>query len=252
MVGSRWRWGRARRATVPGSTSRFTERIRQRRLRAARPWLVGFCVVAVLALAVTAVAATPLFGVDDLRVTGTRLVTVADVRAAARVARGTPLARVDETAVSRRIGRLAPVASVTVTRQWPHTLAVRVVERAAAAVVPDGGGYAVIDRTGTVFDRAVKRPAALPVLKVTAPGAGDATTRAALTVLGALPPRLRALLIAIAADSPARIRLNLRDGRQIIWGDATLNDAKGRVAEALLGQDQRVLDVSAPAVIPTR
>jgi cell division protein FtsQ len=241
-----------RRAAVPDSTSRFTERIRQRRLRAARPWLVAFCVAAVVALAVTAVAATPLFGVNDIRVTGARLVTVAEVRAAARVARGTPLARVDEAAVSRRIGRLAPVASVTVTRQWPHTLAVRVVERAAAAVVPDRGAYAVIDGTGTVFDRTVKRPATLPVLKVTAPGAGDATTRAALTVLGTLPPRLRALLAVVTADSPARIRLDLRDGRQIIWGDATLNDAKARVAEALLGHNQRIMDVSAPAVIPTR
>jgi cell division protein FtsQ len=251
-VSSRWRLLRVRGAEVPESSSRFAERIRQRRLRAARPWLVALCAGAVLALVVTAVAATPLFGVTDIRVTGARLVTAADVRAAGRVARGTPLARVDPTAVGRRIGRLAPVASVTVTRHWPHTLAVRVVERAAVAVVPDGTGYVVIDRTGTVFDRAAKRPAALPVLKVTAPGAGDATTRAALTVLGALPPGLRVLLSAVVADSPARIRLDLRDGRQIIWGDATLNDAKARVAVALLGHDQRVMDVSAPAVIPTR
>jgi cell division protein FtsQ len=87
---------------------------------------------------------------------------------------------------------------------------------------------------------------------VNAPGGNDPATRAGLTVLGMLPPELRDPLAALAADAPARIRLKLRDGRQIVWGDATQNDAKVRVALALLSGDQPVIDVSAPSVIPTR
>jgi cell division protein FtsQ len=57
---------------------------------------------------------------------------------------------------------------------------------------------------------------------------------------------------ALVADAPARIRLELRDGRQVVWGDATQNDIKARVALTLLAGDQQVIDVSAPTVIPTR
>src|SRR5690242_11484792 len=137
-----WRLVRARREAVPDSVRRFSERVRQRRLRAALPWLVGLAAAAVLAGAATILLVTPLFGVSDVRVVGARLVTAAEVRAAAHVPPGTPLARVDAAAVSRRVARLAPVATATVIRHWPRTLVVRVVERTAVAVVPAGRRYA--------------------------------------------------------------------------------------------------------------
>jgi cell division protein FtsQ len=237
---------------VPPSVRRFSERARQRRLRAARPWLVALGVLAVLAVVGAVGYATPLFGVADVRVTGARLVTAEDVRAAARVAHGTPLVRVDVAAVARRVGELPPVDRVTVSRAWPRTLLVRVVERTPVAAVPVGDRYAVVDRTGTVFDRSPRPPAALPVLKLRTPGRDDPATRAALAVLAALPPGLRDPMAALVADAPARIRLELRDGRQIVWGDATQNDDKVRVALTLLAGGQKVTDVSAPSVVTTR
>jgi cell division protein FtsQ len=251
-VSSRWRLVRARRDAVPPSVRRFSERARQRRLRAARPWLVALGVLAVLAVVGAVGYATPLFGVADVRVTGARLVTAEDVRAAARVAHGTPLVRVDVAAVARRVGELPPVDRVTVSRAWPRTLLVRVVERTPVAAVPVGDRYAVVDRTGTVFDRSPRPPAALPVLKLRTPGRDDPATRAALAVLAALPPGLRDPMAALVADAPARIRLELRDGRQIVWGDATQNDDKVRVALTLLAGGQKVTDVSAPSVVTTR
>jgi cell division protein FtsQ len=243
---------RARRDAVPGSVRRFSERARRRRLRAALPWLVALGVLAVLALAGAVVYATPLLGVADVRVAGARLVTAGEVRAAARVAPGTPLVRVDLGAVARRVGGLPPVARVTVTRAWPRTLVVHVVERTPAAAVPVGARYAVVDRTGTVFDWSPRPPVGLPILKVHSPGRDDPATRAALTVLTALPPGLREPMTALVADAPARIRLELRGDRQIVWGDATQNDDKARVALTLLANGQKVTDVSAPSVVTTR
>jgi cell division protein FtsQ len=231
---------------------RFSERARRRRLRAALPWLLALGVLAVLALAGAVIAATPLLGVADVRVAGARLVTADEVRAAARVAPGTPLVRVDVGAVGRRVGRLPPVDRVSVSRAWPRTLVVRVVERTPVAAVPVGDRYAVVDRSGTVFDWSPRPPVALAVLKLRTPGRDDPTTRAALTVLAALPPGLREPMTALVADAPARIRLELRDGRQVVWGDATQNDDKTRVALTLLAGGQRVVDVSAPSVITTR
>src|SRR5262249_32765357 len=181
---SNWRLVRARRDAVPSSVRRFSERARRRRLRAAMPWLITFGTVVVLAAAAAVVYATPLFGVAEVRVTGAQLVTPGEVRSAARVAPGTPLVRVDVAAAGRRVGRLAPVSRATVRGRWPRTLVIRVVERAPAAAVPVPGGYAIVDRAGVVFDREPGRPAALPVLKVGAPGGNDPATRAGLTVLG--------------------------------------------------------------------
>lgn len=251
-MSSRWRLVRARRDAVPASVRRFSERARRRRLRAALPWLTTAGVLAVLTAAAALVYATPLFGVAEVRVAGARLVTPQQVRDAARVAPGTPLVRVDLAAVRRRVGRLAPVYRVTVTRKWPHALLVRVVERTAVATVPVHDRYAVIDRTGTVFAEAAQPPAGLPVVKLATPGGGDASTRAALSVLAALPPALREPMAALVADAPARIRLQLRDGREIVWGDATQNEAKVRVALTLLARNAQVLDVSAPSVVTTR
>jgi cell division protein FtsQ len=221
-------------------------------LRAALPWLIGLGVFAVLALAGAVVCTTPLLGVADIRVTGAHLLTADQVRAAARVAPGTPLVRVDVAGVVRRVGGLPPVSGVTVSRSWPRTLVVRVVERTPLVTVPMGDRYAIVDRTGTVFDWASGPPAGLPVLKLHSPGRDDPATRAALTVLAALPPGLRDPMAALVADAPARIRLELRDGRQVVWGDATQNNDKARVALMLLANGQKVTDVSAPSVVMTR
>jgi cell division protein FtsQ len=251
-LSSRWRLVRASDDAVPASVRRFSERARRRRLRAARPWLVGLGVLGALGVAAAVVYATPLLGVAEVRVSGARLVSVEEVRSAARVAPGTPLARVDPGAVGRRVGGLPPVYRAKVTRKWPRTLVVTVVERTPVAAVPVGDRYAIVDREGVVFDSAAQRPAALPVLKLGTPGPDDPATRAALTVLAALPPALRDRMTALVADAPARIRLELTDGRQVVWGDATQNDIKASVALFLLERDQRVVDVSAPSVVPMR
>ena len=244
----RWRLVRARRDAVPESVRRFSARARRRRLRAARPWLVSLGTVLVLASAAGVGYATPLLGVAHVRVEGAALVTPDEVRAAAAVPAGTPLVRVDLAAVGRRVRGLAPVARATVTRSWPDTLVVRVWERTGVAAVPVDGRYAVVDVTGVAFQTVAAAPG-LPVVKVAHPGPDDATTRAALTVVAALTPELRDLLVALVADAPTRIRLDLRGGKAVIWGDATENEDKARVATSLLGRPVTVIDVSAPDVV---
>jgi cell division protein FtsQ len=247
----RWRLVRAGGDAVPASVRRFTARARRRRLRAARPWLVALGVLALAAGAWAVVFQTPLLGVSRIHVVGTRLVTPDEVRGAAGVPAGTPLARVDLDAVTRRVRALAPVERATVSRDWPDTLTVRVVERTPAAAVPAGQRFAIIDRTGVVFDSAPQRPADLPVVAVATPRPDDPTTRAALTVLAALTPELRGALVSLVAEAPTRIRLELSEGRAIIWGDATANDAKAQTVTGLLAGKSKgkVIDVSALPVV---
>jgi cell division protein FtsQ len=71
-------------------------------------------------------------------------------------------------------------------------------------------------------------------------------------VLAALTPQLRARVVEVVAEAPARIRLLLPNNRVVIWGDATENETKAKVATALLDRPGTEIDVSAPEVVTVR
>ncbi|MFG1890753.1 cell division protein FtsQ/DivIB [Micromonospora sp. NPDC049051] len=248
----RWQLVRAGSDAVPASTRRFMARARQRRMRAALPWAVTAGVLALAGMLAWTVLGTGLFGVREVRVEGAELVTTVQVRDAAAVPDGAPLARVDLAATARRVGGLPAVERAVVTRDWPDALVVRVTERTPVAVVPRGQQFVVIDRAGVVFRSAPRPPDGLPVVRLAEPGPDDGPTRAALEVLGALTPQLRAELVDVTVEGLARITLRLRGGRVVVWGDATRGADKARVASALLDRKADTIDVSAPDVVTLR
>ena len=131
-----WRLVLARRAdvraAVPASVRRFARRARRRRFRSALPWLLASFV-----LAIAGVSGGLLYGAFG--VSAVRVVGASDpdfVRLVAAVRPGTPLARVDTSAVARRIESAGPFRTATVRRSWPTTLVVHVWPRIAVAAVP--------------------------------------------------------------------------------------------------------------------
>ncbi len=248
----RWRLVKAGRDAVPALSRRWGIRFRLARLR-RNLWALGVLLgVGVVATGLWIVYGTGVMGVERIRVTGTRIVTADQVRQAAGVALETPLARVDLDEVAARVEELAPVRQVVVERDWPHTLVVRVTERTAVAVVPTAGGYWLLDATGVAYHRVSHPPENLPVIRVLHPRPQDATTQGALRVLAALTPTLREQLVALVAESPTRISLELTEGRTVIWGDASRSEQKAEVATVLLEQPGTIYDVSSPDIVTTR
>src|SRR3954447_1206128 len=96
--GRNWRWVRAYTDAVPPSVRRFMARARQRRLRAALPWVIAAGVLAFAGVLVWTVYGTAVLGVRQVRVVGAEVTTPFEVRAAAGIADRTPLARVDTDA----------------------------------------------------------------------------------------------------------------------------------------------------------
>ena len=227
-------------------------RARQRRLRAAMPWLVAAGVLLVAGGLVWVIYGTAVFGVREVRVVGTGILTPDQVRAAAAVEPDRPLARVDLDAVGVRVGELPPVDRVVVSRSWPSAVVVEVVERTAVAAVPAQDRFVLIDDDGVPFREVATQPPGLPLARLATPGAGDENTGSALTVLAALSDELREELVAVSVASPVQIRLELRKGRVVIWGDDTKSEKKSRVATVLLKQKGDEIDVSAPAVVTIR
>jgi cell division protein FtsQ len=183
---------------------------------------------------------------------GTQVLTPLQVEQAAAVRMREPLARVDLGAVRARVQRLTAVDRAVVSRSWPATIVVKVVERVPVAAVPAGTEFTLIDDDGVGYRVVAKRPAGLPLARLASPGPDDVNTRAALTVLAALTPQLRDQLVAISVDAPARIKLLLRADRTVIWGDDTASETKAQEATALLRRDGSTIDVSAPNVVTIR
>lgn len=223
-----------------------------RRKRIAKRSGLGLAALVPLALLGWLLLASPLLAVRHVAVSGTTRLTPEQVRVAVDVARGTPLARVDAGSVVRRVQALRPVAEVRVSRGWPSTLRVRVVERTPVAGLVTKQGITLVDAGGVPFAPAAALPAGVVRLQVPKAGPTDPTTRAALAVLAELAAPLRTQVRIVRAASPSSVTLVLRDGRRVLWGgvgDATL---KAQAAAALLKMPGSVYDVSRPGVVTRR
>ncbi|MDT4992931.1 MAG: cell division protein FtsQ [Actinoplanes sp.] len=251
--GRNWRLVRADTEAVPNSVRRFMARARKRRLRAAVPWAAGAGVVVVLGVLLWIVFGTSVLGVREVRVVGTDVLTPAQVTGAAAVPMAEPLARVDLDAVRDRVQALPPVQRAIVSRDWPGTVTVEVVERTPVAAVPMAGSqWMLIDAAGVPYRPVAKVPSGLPLAELATPGPADVNTRSALTVLAALTDDLREQLIGVSVKAPAQITVQLRNDRTVVWGDDTQSTTKAQVATALLKRNGDTIDVSAPNVVTIR
>lgn len=186
--------------------------------------------------------------VDRVQVLGATRLSEQQVAQAAAVAPGTPLARVDTAAVQARLARLAPVRSVRVSRSWPGTLRVEVVERVPAAYLLDGSAVRLLDADGVAFADVPRAPEGVVRLQVTDPGPQDPATLAALAVHRDLPADLRARVRIVRAATAGSVVLLTADGKQVLWGGPGDTQVKAGAALALLGTDSGVIDVSTPGV----
>ncbi len=216
--------------------------------------------VAVLATAWWVGWVGPLLAVHAVRVDGATTLTADQVRTAAGVPDGTPLLRVDVAGAEARVARLPQVADVSVTRGWPRSVVVTVVERRPVAVVEQAGRRSLVDASGVLFDTVTgDAPDGVVPLDVPSPGPDDPVTRAALGALVSLPAEVRAQVAGAVATTGEDVTLALTDGRTVVWGGADSTGGKAAALVALLAQldsgaldPAATIDVSAPDAVVLR
>ena len=241
---------------TPGGPVRRGRRPRSR-WRAAFFALAGLVIVAGVGWALLG---DRVLVVRSVTVTGTHLLTPAQVAAAADIQLGTPLLRVDAGAVTRRVEEIPQVASASVTKDWPDRLVIAVTERVPVmAVRMAGGGYDLVDPTGVIVRWARARPAALPLLTTSLPGSalrGSAEVTTAADVLAELSPwlarQVTALQAAPVADGTEHVTLDLRDGKSVQWGGPGDAAQKNKELAILLPGKAHQVDVSTPGTVVTR
>ena len=243
-------------ATIDKSTRRsrrrFARRQWRRRWLAWRYLLVAALVLALLGGGVYGVWFSQWLAVEKIEVSGAQTVRASDIRARSGIDLGEPLVRVDLATAERRIGALAVVRSVSVTRQWPHGILVSIQERVAIAVVEIGDRLRGMDVDGVVFRDYKSAPPGLPRV-TTSIGTTSAALREAAQVISALPADLTLLVDHVQVTTVDQISLALKDGRQVVWGSAEESQTKAEVLETLLVTvDAQVYDVSVPSKPTTR
>ncbi|MFI7137932.1 cell division protein FtsQ/DivIB [Streptomyces massasporeus] len=235
-------------------------RLRSRRARLRAIVLLG------LALVFLGIPAIWLFyGSDWLRaehvsVSGTRVLTPAQVEAAAEVPLGKPLISVDTDAIETRLRQTLPrIDSVDVVRSWPRGIDLKVVERTPVLIVQKGEKFVEVDDDGVRFATVSEAPKGAPALELTLSRTGSAAAslrrfgeprllRAAVDVARAVPAAVAHETRTVKVRSYDDISLELRDGRTVLWGSSEKGAAKARTLTALMkaSPGARYFDVSVP------
>ncbi|RRQ89312.1 cell division protein FtsQ/DivIB [Streptomyces griseofuscus] len=224
--------------------------------------------IVILAMAVVLVAAGAvwvLYGSSWLRVTrvpvsGTRVLTPAEVRDAAAVPVGAPLVSVDTDAIAARMRRKLPrIDTVDVFRSWPHGIELKVTERTPVLLMRKGKNFVEVDHKGVRFATIAQAPRGVPLLRMSVSSSGSAAAslrrfgtdrlvREAVLVAGELPGSVRRLTGTVEVHSYDDIRLELADGRTVAWGSGENGRAKARTLTALMkaASGAHHFDVSVP------
>ncbi|GAA4923301.1 cell division protein FtsQ/DivIB [Streptomyces coeruleoprunus] len=216
----------------------------------------------VTALALTGGGAWLLYGsswlrVEDVTVSGTRVLTPGQVEAAASVPVGSPLASVDTDAIEERLRHALPrIDTVNVVRSWPHGIGLEVTEREPVLLIRQGGKYIEVDAEGVRFATVTTAPKGVALLELTAVRSpslrrfgADRLTREAVGVMAGLPGRIAREVRSVRVRSYDSLTLELTGGRTVFWGSGEQDEAKARALAALLKAAPKAghFDVSAPS-----
>lgn len=247
-----WRAARARRKALRAEVRRFTGR--QRRRRAV--WIGVAASLVILVLATLGAAYSPLFGVEKITVVGTSQLDATAVESALAGQLGTPLARIDDSAVKAALIAFPLVETYAIEARPPHELVVRIVERTPVGVLQTPAGYSLVDAAGVTLSTTATIPAGQPVLNVPA-GVGSAAFTAVGRVVRTLPASIRPQVTAVTATTPDDVTFTLgATNTQVVWGGVDQSALKAVVLErAMVARplgSVSVYDVSSPKAIVFR
>src|SRR5262249_31599031 len=139
-----------------------------------------------------------------------------------------------------------------VSRSFPDTVVIAVVQRTPALAVAVTSGYALVDSAGVTIEVVSTAPGGLPLL--TAPPhvlRGSQAVRAAAEVVLGLPAQPRDRVRSVSASSPG-VTLQLSGGVPVLWGGPAQAAQKAAELDLLMLRTHvRYYDVSDPATAVT-
>ncbi|MGI9084527.1 MAG: cell division protein FtsQ/DivIB [Aeromicrobium sp.] len=246
------------------SDPRFAASRRSERWRRARQVFLGLLGAGVVAGLVWVIWFSSALAVDRIQVAGTTTLKPMDVRSQAAVRLGRPLVRVDTLAIESKVAAMARIDRVEVSRQWPSTVRIDVIERKPVAWVMSGVAIRMVDRYGVDFRTVRSEPKDLVEVRVETLDARkrQQSLESSAAVIDMLrsddpgllkdDPGLLKQVRHVQVSSKDSVQLVLGKNRTVTWGSATKGEQKLRVLRSLLKIKARGYDVSAPEQPTTR
>jgi cell division protein FtsQ len=236
---------RRARTTSPSKNRNKKKKSRRSWRRKVLALIVIAVIVALLAGGLWVVYYSAALVTKRVNVVGTRNLTPVQVSLTAQVPLGVPLARQDLDAIAERLTTVPSIETATVSRSWPNTITVTIVERRPVLAVLQPDGYVVVDKYGVAYQT---QPTLPPKVVLADINIQDKPLLSAVAVVAtALPEKLNGKVRLITASSPDSIALLLGSGRIITWGSSADSDLKAKVVTALLKRKPKSsIDVSSP------
>jgi len=209
---------------------RIAETRRRRQVRIA----IILAVIVSVTVGTVSLYRSQLFAIEEVQVIGAERLPIDTVRSRAAVPEGATLLRYPAHEIKERLLAYAWIAEAQVTRDFPHTLRIRIVERKPIASVDTGETFWAVDKTGMVLgEQSLEETSTLPVVR-DVPGldlkAGRASTSEvlmnALTVLSGISDELRGKLRAVTAPSIDETTLLTTENVEILIGEGTELETK--------------------------
>lgn len=245
----------------PRIKARRSKVLRAAGLRRLRWVLVALGVVGLL-LFTNLMLRSPLFDVREVTVTGTSYVDPADMDAIRQQLVGKPLVSIDLASVRRAVEANQWVRAVDVSRDWPHTIHIDILERRPVAFYPgDDGLIHLVDIDGRVLETLEGIPVGFVEVNGVGNSAGPGEDAPepllpAIRVANDLPDQLKTDVKVVRLVQEG-VTLDLTAGGTILLGDTTNLREKLVAALAVRAQcppgSYALLDVrvpSRPAVSP--
>jgi len=237
--------GTGRPDPATASRRRFARRQWLRRWLVWRYVIASVLLVALVISGIWLIFISSFLTVQQVQVQGASQLSRQQILAAAEVPDGAHLVELDLGAIRARVGALAPVRRVDVSRDWPHGVLIKVTERTPVAVVEVGGRFHAMDAEGVLFRDYPRPPAGMPRV-VSAEGTSSAALAEAARVIAALPSGLAGRVDHVAVAGVDQVSLAMRGGAVVIWGSDAQSDLKAQVLEKLLARPGHTYDVSVP------
>ncbi|HAT6617079.1 TPA: FtsQ-type POTRA domain-containing protein [Corynebacterium striatum] len=204
-------------------------------------------ILAVLVLVAAAVWLFPVFKVSSFEIQGNSHVDAAQVEESSGVAVGENLVRVDARAAASGVAHLPWVESATVSRAFPSTLDIEVIEHEAVAFRE---GNLLIDAEGKEFTTDTPPEGAVEITGSAEPGSQE--MRDAVDVLAALPQNLRAQVKSLEVKNAYSMTFHLKDERTVFWGASEDNANKALAFETILKMEGQNWNISNPELVTSK
>lgn len=192
----------------------------------------------------------PIFKVTSFEVEGNEHVAAEDAEQASGVAAGSNLVRLNAREAAQGVASLPWVESATVSRAFPSTVHISVVEHEAVAYVEDGGRTVLVDDKGKEFVEDTPPKEAIQLTGRTESGSPE--MQAAVDAVSALPAEVRTRVKTLDIEDTYSLTFVTEDEKTIFWGAAEDNANKAIAFEDVLQLEGESWNISNPSLVTRR